>query len=621
MKKTYYVCKYTPLELLTAFGGECENLNTMPEGFDYADEIAHPNICGFGKSVLEAVLAGQVKELVLVNCCDTIRSVYDLLEDSGQLDFLYMLDMLHTMSPVSADTGDAARADTICSRERVAAQLKDLAQKYGEYKGREFDYEAFCKAFQPKERTQEPHLAVLGARMGDELFEMTEKSMPLPVVNETCVNNRSVAWTFAEPQEQDAGPDAGTQIANDGLCHEADFDALMDWYAGELLGQLPCMRMLDTAGRKQLYQDPSLKGIIYHTVKFCDFYSFEYADIKSHTDVPILKIESDYTVQSSGQLLTRLEAFAESLALNPKIMKNISRPDLSAGKGDGTGLDGNMAGTDDGSNFAPGQHEKGAHMGKGYFAGIDSGSTSTDVVILNKEKEIVAGIILPTGAGAAIGAERALEQALEQAHLKREDIDAVVTTGYGRTAIQVGDKSITEITCHARGAHFLNPSVRTVVDIGGQDSKVIRLDADGSVKNFVMNDKCAAGTGHFLEMMARTMEMTLDEIGKAGLSYDEDITISSMCTVFAESEVVSLIAQNKKPDDIVHGLNKAVAAKTAALVKRVGGEEAYMMTGGVAQNQGLVKTLEERLGTKLIISEKAQLCGALGAALYAADME
>lgn len=258
-------------------------------------------------------------------------------------------------------------------------------------------------------------------------------------------------------------------------------------------------------------------------------------------------------------------------------------------------------------------------MGKGYFAGIDSGSTSTDVVILDKDKKIAAGIILPTGAGTAIGAERALECALQEAGLKREDIDEVVTTGYGRTAIQIGDRSITEITCHARGAHFLEPKVRTVVDIGGQDSKVIRLDEDGSVKNFVMNDKCAAGTGRFLEMMARTMEMSLDEIGRAGLSWDEDITISSMCTVFTESEVVSLIAQNKRPDDIVHGLNKAVASKTAALVKRVGGEEAYMMTGGVAQNQGLVKTLEDRLGTTLIISDKAQLCGALGAALYAAD--
>ena len=227
---------------------------------------------------------------------------------------------------------------------------------------------------------------------------------------------------------------------------------------------------------------------------------------------------------------------------------------------------------------------------------------------------------MPTGAGAANGAERALEEALEQADIAREDLDAVVTTGYGRTAISDGDKSITEITCHARGAHFLDPKVRTVVDIGGQDSKVIRLNEDGSVKNFVMNDKCAAGTGRFLEMMAKTMEMSLDELSRVGLSYQEDITISSMCTVFAESEVVSLIAQNKNTDDIVHGLNKAVAAKTAALAKRVKGEEAYMMTGGVSKNQGLVKTLEEKLGTKLIISEKAQLCGALGAALFAADM-
>lgn len=549
MNKTYYVCKYTPVELLKALGGECEILNDMPEGFDLAEQIAHPNICGFGKTVLEAVLAGNVKELVLVNCCDTIRSVYDILEDSGKMDFLYMIDMLH--------------CDVSCSRERTAVQLKELAAAYGEYKGTTFNKEAFLKAFEPSERLSDPHLAVLGARMGQQLFEMTKDAMPLPVVNETCVNNRSVGGVL--PSE------------------DLDFDSLMEWYAGELLHQLPCMRMMDHAGRKQLYQDPSLKGIIYHTVKFCDFYSFEYADIKNHTDLPILKIESDYTVQSSGQLSTRLEAFAESL----NIQKETKREKT---------------------------------MGKGYYAGIDSGSTSTDAVILDRDKHIAASVIMPTGAGAANSAERALEEALKQAGLVREDLDAVVTTGYGRTAISDGDKSITEITCHARGAHFLDPSVRTVVDIGGQDSKVIRLNEDGSVKNFVMNDKCAAGTGRFLEMMAKTMEMSLDELSKVGLSYQEDITISSMCTVFAESEVVSLIAQNKPADDIVHGLNKAVASKTASLVKRVGGEEAYMMTGGVAQNKGLVKTLEERLGTSLVISDKSQLCGALGAALFAADM-
>lgn len=213
-----------------------------------------------------------------------------------------------------------------------------------------------------------------------------------------------------------------------------------------------------------------------------------------------------------------------------------------------------------------------------------------------------------------------MEKALATANLERSDIDVLVTTGYGREAIKNGDKTITEITCHAKGAHFLDPTVRTVIDIGGQDSKVILLDENGSVVNFVMNDKCAAGTGRFLEMMARTMEMNLDKMSTIGISYKEDITISSMCTVFAESEVVSLIAENKAVNDIVHGLNKAVASKTVSLVKRAGGVPKYMMTGGVSKNQGLVKTLEERLGCELIISDKAQSCGALGAALFAMEM-
>lgn len=521
-----------------------------------ADQVSHPNICGFGKTLLEGVMEGKIKELVLVSCCDTIRSVYDILLESGKLDFLYILDVLH--------------CDSACSRERMAVQLKGLAKAYAQYKGTEFDAGKFRAAFHTQEKITKSHIAVLGARMGQELFEMTSKAMPLPVENDTCVHNRSV----------------GNILPPEG----ASFDELMDWYAGEILGQIPCMRMMDPTGRKKLYNDPSVAGIIYHTVKFCDFYSFEYAEIKNHTDVPLLKIESDYTIQSSGQLLTRLEAFAESI--QPETLEQT--------------IDGDTKGE--------------RKMGKGYFAGIDSGSTSTDVVILNKDHEIVTSIILPTGAGAAIGADRALAEALKEAGLQREDIDALVTTGYGRTAIKNGDKSITEITCHARGAHFLNPEVRTVIDIGGQDSKVIRLDENGAVANFVMNDKCAAGTGRFLEMMARTMEMNLDQMSECGLEFKEDITISSMCTVFAESEVVSLIAQNKATDDIVHGLNKAVAVKTAALTRRVGGEEKYMMTGGVSKNKGLVKTLEEKLGTKLVISDKAQLCGALGAALFAADM-
>lgn len=548
MNKTYYICKYTPVELLQAFGGECANLNEMQEDFSYADEIAHSNICGFGKTVLEAVMKGNVKELILVNCCDTIRSVYDVLYDSGELDFLYFLDILHS--------------DGTCSRERVSKELQALAKAYGEYKGSEFDKAQFLKAFEKKEEPQEPYISVLGARMGEEMFQMVQESMPYPVQNDTCVNNRSVGRTE--------------------IPENADFEALMDWYAAELLRQVPCMRMSDSTGRRMFTENPNLKGIVYHTVKFCDFYGFEYAELRKNPAIPLLKIESDYTIQSSGQITTRLEAFAESITFENKMEKK--------------------------------------QMGKGYFAGIDSGSTSTDVVILNKEKQIVADVILPTGAGAAIGAERALEKTLEVAGLERSDIDVLVTTGYGRGAIQTGDKTITEITCHAKGAHFLDPSVRTVIDIGGQDSKVILLDENGAVKNFVMNDKCAAGTGRFLEMMARTMEMELDEMSEMGLSYNEDITISSMCTVFAESEVVSLVAENKATNDIIHGLNKAVASKTVSLVKRAGGMEKYMMTGGVSKNKGLVKTLEEKLGSQLVISDKAQLCGALGAALFAFEM-
>lgn len=552
MNTTYYICKYTPVELLEAFGGECAILNHMPDNFDLSDQVAHPNICGFGKSLLEACMEGKVKELVLVNCCDTIRSAYDVLLEYGKLDFLFLLDIMH-----SGGT---------CSREHAQHELRRLAEAYGAYKGARFDAARFREAFRTRKRPSAPYISVLGARVGDELFQLMEKTMPLPVRNDTCVNNRAVAL----PEELDA-----------------DFDTLMADYARTLLGQIPCMRMIDTTGRKVLYNDPHLRGVIYHTVKFCDYYGFEYSELKGRLDVPLLKLESDYTIQSSGQLLTRLEAFAESIA-----------PERTLRKETHTNMN-----------------------GKGLYAGIDSGSTSTDVVIIDRDKNIIAQSILPTGAGAAAGADRALDEALAQAGLSRSDINATVTTGYGRTAVGLGDQSITEITCHAKGAYFLDPSVRTIIDIGGQDSKVIRLDENGNVTNFVMNDKCAAGTGRFLELMARTLELSLDDMSRLGLEWKEDVTISSMCTVFAESEVVSLIAENRTPADIIHGLNRSVATKTCALCRRVGGEESYMMTGGVSKNRGVVTEIEKILGVKLHISDKAQLNGALGAALFALELE
>ena len=178
---------------------------------------------------------------------------------------------------------------------------------------------------------------------------------------------------------------------------------------------------------------------------------------------------------------------------------------------------------------------------------------------------------------------------------------------------------MTEISCHGRGAHYFNNQVRTILDIGGQDSKAIHLNEKGEVTDFVMNDKCAAGTGRFLEMIARTLEVEIGELGRIALESKEHIEITSMCSVFAESEVISLIANNKEKADIAHGVCNAISNKAFSLLKRVGLEETFMMTGGVAKNPGVVKCVEDKIHSKLYICEEPEIVGAVGAAIYALD--
>ncbi len=254
-----------------------------------------------------------------------------------------------------------------------------------------------------------------------------------------------------------------------------------------------------------------------------------------------------------------------------------------------------------------------------YVLGIDSGSTSTNAVIMNGKREIVAYHVVRTGAKSSESARSALNGVLEKANLTREDINLIVSTGYGRISIDFADKDVTEISCHGRGAHYLNPEIRTIIDIGGQDSKVIKLNEKGEVVDFAMNDKCAAGTGRFLEMMAKTLEIDIKEMGEESLKWKEAIKISSMCSVFAESEVISLIAQNKEKCDIVHALNESISGKTNALLGRVGKESRFMMSGGVAQNIGVVKALKEKIGEELFIPDQPEIVGAIGGALFAFD--
>lgn len=249
-------------------------------------------------------------------------------------------------------------------------------------------------------------------------------------------------------------------------------------------------------------------------------------------------------------------------------------------------------------------------------AGIDIGSITAETVIL-QDNQMLSSSIVPTGANSRTAAERSLAAALKQASLRQEDLAAIVTTGYGRASFPSATKMITEITCHARGAFFVYPETRTVIDIGGQDSKVIRLDKKGRNVDFQMNDKCAAGTGRFLEVMARALEVKLEDLGRLSRSAQRTIKISSMCTVFAESEVVSLIADNQPQEVIIRGLHDAIADRILGMIRRVGVEEKVTLTGGVAKNEGVVQALEERLGVRVFVPPEPQIIGALGAALLA----
>jgi (R)-2-hydroxyacyl-CoA dehydratese activating ATPase len=252
------------------------------------------------------------------------------------------------------------------------------------------------------------------------------------------------------------------------------------------------------------------------------------------------------------------------------------------------------------------------------FVGIDIGSLSTEAVIVG-DNRVIASVVLLTGSMPKKAGLRALEQALNQAGLGRSDVGFIVSTGYGRNLVDFADKTVTEITCHAKGAHFLKPSTEMVVDIGGQDSKIIHVDPNGRAVDFVMNDRCAAGTGRFLEVMARVLELDLDELGMMGLDAIP-VSISSMCAVFAESEVVSLLAAEIPKERIVAGINKSIADKMAAMIHKFGPRNQVLFSGGVAKSKAVQVALERATGLSLVVPEEPQIVGALGAAIIASEV-
>ena len=550
-----YICKYAPIEIFASMGVEMKRMEPDVTNFNQADTRMHPNICSFAKGVLEEMMQtdSDYEGVILTTCCDSIRRLYDVLKEEFPEKFIYMLDTPR----ITKDAGVQLYEQRI--RQMIAA--------FEKWSGKSFDEDNFREYLKKQQETRQLtfqkdslNIGIMGARANEKIKEILKQEKVNVAFDLTC-----------------------TGLARKILVDEK---APLTGYTRGLLGQFPCMRMEQAVNRDELisrYAD-SVDGMIYHTVQFCDNYSYEYAWLKSWLKRPLLLLETDYTRQSAGQILTRIQAFLESLRAgkrNHKIQK----------KGDS----------------------------KMYVLGVDSGSTSTNAVIMNEKREIVAFSVVRTGAKAGESAQKVLQEVLEKGGLAREDISWIVSTGYGRVSISYADENVTEISCHGKGAHYFNPAIRTILDIGGQDSKAIRLNEKGEVKDFVMNDKCAAGTGRFLEMIAHTLEIDIGELGAIALKSKEKIEITSMCSVFAESEVISLIANNREKSDIADGVCHAIANKAFSLLRRVGMEPDFMMTGGVAKNPGVVRAIEDKTGHSLYICPEPEIVGAAGAALYALE--
>jgi predicted CoA-substrate-specific enzyme activase len=246
--------------------------------------------------------------------------------------------------------------------------------------------------------------------------------------------------------------------------------------------------------------------------------------------------------------------------------------------------------------------------------GIDIGSITTKIAMMDGMKLLYSDVSL-----SGYDMEKAWRdiylKMLEKTGKQDSDIARIVSTGYGRNIVGIAQKQITEITCHAEGAKYFYPKVKSVIDIGGQDSKFIRIDGDGAIMDFVMNDKCAAGTGRFLEVMARALHVELKDFASASRKAKKPVRISSMCTVFAESEVISLIAKGETRENIIAGIHESIASRMVSMMRRMEVMKPVVMTGGVSKNIGMRAAIEKKIGMKLEVPDQAQVCGAIGAAL------
>lgn len=565
----YYSCSYIPMEVLLGSDSEFHRITSV------APVSCHElgcNLCGYAKTVYEKGMELSSDDYLLIaDSCDAMRRIGDLLSElSSARVFILRLPWKRDADAVEFLSGEIGDLTTFLENSGVAVNLHTGIGRFNDLVDHVLTNEIRVEGAD----LSRLYLSALDGNKAKIDSNLVSRGPRKRIALSGGVTD---IGAFDNAVEK-AG---GIMVSNDTCLGRRPFSSKtadniepLTAIAERLLKwRSPCARFSETISAS----DESADATVFVVPKFCDFFDF----VRPRDNMKTYRVELDFPLNSDGQLTTRIGALME---------KNDSRSVLHS--------------------------EEGTTV---IYAGVDSGSTTTNGVLIDGKGRIIFSKTVKTGIRASNTAEGLMQEMTEFSRKNGNQIGKCISTGYGRLLVSSASDKITEISCHARGVFELFPEARGIIDIGGQDSKVIRLNSGGNVEDFAMNDKCAAGTGRFLEVMASALEMDTEKMSSLARKSKKDISISSVCTVFAESEVVSLIGMGERIEDISAGLFKAIAKRVGAMYSRLGSPTPLVFTGGVARNAGVVEAMKMLFKTEILIPDVPDIMGAYGAALFARE--
>lgn len=565
----YYSCSYIPMEVLLGSDSEFHRITSV------APVSCHElgcNLCGYAKTVYEKGMELSSGDYLLIaDSCDAMRRIGDLLSElSSARVFILRLPWKRDADAVEFLSGEIGDLTTFLENSGVAVNLHTGIGRFNDLVDHVLTNEIRVEGAD----LSRLYLSALDGNKAKIDSNLVSRGPRKRIALSGGVTD---IGAFDNAVEK-AG---GIMVSNDTCLGRRPFSSKtadniepLTAIAERLLKwRSPCARFSETISAS----DESADATVFVVPKFCDFFDF----VRPRDNMKTYRVELDFPLNSDGQLTTRIGALME---------KNDSRSVLHS--------------------------EEGTTV---IYAGVDSGSTTTNGVLIDGKGRIIFSKTVKTGIRASNTAEGLMQEMTEFSRKNGNQIGKCISTGYGRLLVSSASDKITEISCHARGVFELFPEARGIIDIGGQDSKVIRLNSVGNVEDFAMNDKCAAGTGRFLEVMASALEMDTEKMSSLARKSKKDISISSVCTVFAESEVVSLIGMGERIEDISAGLFKAIAKRVGAMYSRLGSPTPLVFTGGVARNAGVVEAMKMLFKTEILIPDVPDIMGAYGAALFARE--